>query len=112
MPFEKGKSGNVRGRPKQTAEQKAQREQFKKLLQSSTVSALENIIKIANDKKSKDCFNASKYIIDKAYGTQTAFLLEDAEKDTPLIVKVVPYGKNKDDVYDEEWENWEDDEIE
>lgn len=58
MPFEKGKSGNPKGRPKQSEEEKSQKEQFKKLLRSSTVTALESIIQIANDRYNKDRFNA------------------------------------------------------
>lgn len=67
MPYAKGQSGNPKGRPKQTAEQKSQKEQFQRLLKSSTVEALQSIIQIANDRYNKDRFNACKYIIDKAY---------------------------------------------
>ena len=50
MPYAKGQSGNPKGRPKQTAEQKSQKEQFQRLLKSSTVEALQSIIQIANDR--------------------------------------------------------------
>ena len=83
MPFEKGRSGNPKGRPKQTAEQKSQKEQFQRLLKSSTVEALQSIIQIASDRYNKDRFNACKYIIDKAYGANTAFLLDGTEETTP-----------------------------
>lgn len=63
MPFEKGRSGNPKGRPRQTAEQKSQKEQFKRLLKSSTVEALQSIIQIANDRYNKDRFNACKYML-------------------------------------------------
>lgn len=117
MPFEKGKSGNMNGRPKQTIEQKKQREEFQTLLRSSTITALQNIIQIANDRHNKDRFNACKYIIDKAYGVNTAFLIDGDEEDTPVVIKVVPYGKcnNEDewnDIQDENdlEEEWEDEE--
>ena len=71
MPYAKGQSGNPKGRPKQTAEQKSQKEQFQRLLKSSTVEALQSIIQIASDRYNKDRFNACKYIIDKAYGANT-----------------------------------------
>lgn len=90
MPFEKGKSGNLAGRPRQTAEQKTQKEQFQRLLRTSTIDALQSIIQIANDRYSKDRFNACKYIIDKAYGANTAFLL-DGEETVPVVIKVAPY---------------------
>jgi hypothetical protein len=88
MPFEKGKSGNPKGRPKQTAEQKSQKEQFQRLLKSSTVEALQSIIQIASDRYNKDRFNACKYIIDKAYGANTAFLLPQ------MKMRTNNYGKD------------------
>lgn len=114
MPFEKGKSGNPKGRPRQTAEQKSQREQFQRLLKSSTVDALQSIIQIANDRYNKDRFNACRYIIDKAYGANTAFLLDGTEETTPIVIEVVPYGKqNEDDEdWEQEWNNAPDDDLE
>lgn len=114
MPFEKGRSGNPKGRPKQTAEQKSQKEQFQRLLKSSTVEALQSIIQIASDRYNKDRFNACKYIIDKAYGANTAFLLDGTEETTPIVIEVVPYGKqNEDDEdWEQEWNNAPDDDLE
>ena len=54
MPFEKGKSGNPKGRPKQALEQKKEKEKFQELLQSATVDALKSIIAISNDKYNKN----------------------------------------------------------
>lgn len=91
MPYAKGQSGNPKGRPKQTAEQKSQKEQFQRLLKSSTVEALQSIIQIASDRYNKDRFNACKYIIDKAYGANTAFLLDGTEDTAPTVIRIVPY---------------------
>ncbi|MCI7169650.1 MAG: hypothetical protein GX234_01300 [Clostridiales bacterium] len=102
MPFEKGKSGNPKGRPKQSEEEKSQKEQFKKLLRSSTVTALESIIQIANDRYNKDRFNACKYLIDKAWGVNTAFLLDGTEETEPVVITVVPYKQEDED--EEAWE--------
>lgn len=114
MPFEKGRSGNPKGRPKQTAEQKSQKEQFRRLLKSSTVEALQSIIQIASDRYNKDRFNACRYIIDKAYGANTAFLLDGTEETTPIVIEVVPYGKqNEDDEdWEQEWNNAPDNDLE
>lgn len=105
MPFEKGRSGNPGGRPKQTAEQKSQKEQFQKLLKSSTIDALQSIIQIANDRYNKDRFNACKYIIDKAYGVNTAFLLDGTEESAPIVIEVVPFRKGTDEDWEREWNN-------
>ena len=102
MPFEKGKSGNPKGRPKQSEEEKSQKEQFKKLLRSSTVTALESIIQIANDRYNKDRFNACKYLIDKAWGVNTAYLLDGTEETEPVVITVVPYKQEGED--EEAWE--------
>lgn len=104
MPFEKGKSGNPAGRPRQTAEQKTQKEQFQRLLRTSTVDALQSIIQIANDRYNKDRFNACKYIIDKAYGVNTAFLL-DGEENVPVVIEVVPFRKPDEEDWEQEWNN-------
>lgn len=104
MPFEKGKSGNPAGRPRQTAAQKSQKEQFKQLLKSSTVDALQSILQIANDRYNKDRFNACKYIIDKAFGVNTAFLL-DGEENVPVVIEVVPFRKPDEEDWEQEWNN-------
>ena len=101
MAFTKGVSGNPSGRPKQTPEQKKERDHFKKLLKASTVTALESIIAISQDRYNKDRFNACKFIIEKAYGANVAFLLDGAEETSPIVIEVVPYKS------DEE-ESWED----
>lgn len=100
MAFQKGVSGNKAGRPKQSPEEKSDREQFKALLKSSTVSALESIIHIANDRYSKDRFNACKYIIDKAYGSNAAFLMDGVEEE-PLIIQIKPWREEDD--WEREW---------
>lgn len=102
MPFQKGVSGNKTGRPKQTKEQKEQKEQFKALLKSSTIPALESIIEIASDKKNKDRFNACKFIIEKAYGTNISLLLDGTDEQNPLVIKVI---SQKDNDNEESWED-------
>ena len=101
MAYKKGVSGNPAGRPKQTQQQKDEREHFKRLLKSSTVSALESIIAISQDRYNKDRFNACKFIIEKAYGANTAFLLDGTEDTSPIVIEVVP-RRTEDD--DDEWD--------
>lgn len=97
MPFKKGQSGNKGGRPLKTEEEKREREQFKRLLKSSTVDALRSIIEIANDKDSKDRLSACKYIIDKAYGLNTAFLEEESASE--VNIRIVPYLTDKEGIW-------------
>ncbi|HEY5556676.1 hypothetical protein [Acetobacterium sp.] len=106
MSFVKGQSGNVKGRPKQTEQQKDEKEQFIKLLKESTIKSLESIIYIAKDRLSKDRFNACKYLIDKAYGVETAFLLDGSEEAGPLVIEVVRRTKDP-DMETETEEDWE-----
>lgn len=110
MAFEKGTSGNPKGRPKQSTEEKAQREQFKALLRSSTVSALENIIYIANDRFNKDRFKANTYLIDRAYGANAAFLVDDVERE-PLVIQIKSCRDDGED-WEREWEEAPDDDDE
>lgn len=107
MPFKKGESGNLKGRPKLTEEQKKQKEHFKRLLQESTVTALESIINISKDKNSKDRFNACKYIVDKAYGSNTGLLIDDADECVSFEINVVPYQKKEPD---DDWDDIQEDE--
>lgn len=108
MAWAKGESGNKNGRPKLTDAEKQQKAEFQRLLKSSTVGALESIIQIANDRYNKDRFNACKFIIEKAYGANTAFLLDDSEEENkPLIVHVVPYKEDDEEDWNTDEEDWE-----
>lgn len=113
MAFQKGVSGNKAGRPRQTPEEKEERERFRTLLKSATVTALENIIQIANDRYSRDRFKANAYLIDKAYGNNAVFLSEDMEDIEPIVIRVMSYQKEDEDNKDEDWgeegsdEEWE-----
>lgn len=97
MPFQKGQSGNAKGRPKQTAEQKEQKAQFQALLKKATVPALESILVIARDRHHKDCFNACKYIIDKA-DVNAELSGQEAEPLTIRIIRHRPDGKEEQDM--------------
>lgn len=94
MPFKPGESGNAKGRPKQSAEQKQQREEFLSLLRASTVPAIRSIIEIASDSSNRDCIAAAKYLVDKAYGVNAAFLVDKSEVE-PLTIRIVRSDQSK-----------------
>ena len=114
MGFVKGTSGNPKGRPKMSDDEKEQREEFKALLRNATVPALQAIIEISQNKCSKDRFIACIYILDRCFGTNAVFFGENAEDIVePVIIRVMPYHK-EDENKDEDWgeedsdEEWED----
>ena len=108
MSFTKGQSGNPKGRPRQTEEQKRQREKFQALLRASTVDALEGIIQIAHDRHSRDRLNACKFLIEKAYGSNTALLMDDIESVAPVVIEIRPWKKEEDDDWGEDSDDMED----
>lgn len=105
MPFVKGQSGNPLGRKKLSQTERDEKQAFEKLLRQSTVMALSTIIDIANDKRNKDCFNANRFIIEKAYGSNVA-LLSNESKDDTLTIQIIPYRKKATESEDDEdWDN-------
>ena len=103
MSFTKGVSGNPKGRPRETPQQKEERDYFKSLLKSSTVSALQSIISISQDRYNKDRFNACRYLIDKAYGANTAFLMDGMEDASPVFIVLRQSRRERDEDWDAEW---------
>ena len=83
------------GIPKDDQNRLSNRKEKKRNFKSATVDALKSIIAISNDKYNKNRLNACKYIIDKAYGSDTAFLVED-EDEQQIIIEVRTRG-NEDD---------------
>lgn len=79
MPFRKGQSGNPKGRKRLTEQEKDERQEFKQLLRTSTVSALQEIIEIAQNPRHLRQFDACKFIIDKAYGIDPKLLADNFE---------------------------------
>ena len=69
MPFEKGKSGNLAGRPKGTG----MPEEVKEMLKAAGPKAIATLVEIATDKKAskRDRIRASEALADRAYGKAT-----------------------------------------
>jgi len=103
MPFQKGQSGNKKGRPKQTDEQKDERTRFQALLREATHPAMESIIAIACDERSRDRFKACQFIIDKAFGANTAFLTDDGSSEPITIHIVRSSAGERDQDDDDDW---------
>lgn len=70
------------GRPKQPTE-------FKELVKANTVTALQNVIEIMNDKNAKpsDRLKASEMIIDRCYGKATQLIAGDGEHDPITVIR-------------------------
>ena len=69
-PFEKGKSGNPRGRPKQTQEQKDALQMIRDLAPEAAAKLRD----LLHDEKTKpsDALRAIEMIFDRAFGKETA----------------------------------------
>lgn len=113
MSFKKGVSGNPKGRPKMSDDEKSQREEFRALLRTATVPTLQAIIEISQSKCNKDRFNACKYILDRCFGTNAVFFGEGADDIEPVQIIITPYHKEDEGNKDEDWgeedpnEDWE-----
>ena len=89
MAFEKGKSGNPKGRPKRTQKEKEAQEEIETLLKSTSVTCVKKLKqKIENDELSnRDFVNACRVILSQAYSSG---LCDDMENGgTSNTIKVV-----------------------
>ena len=84
MVFQPGQSGNPEGRAKLTEEDI----DFKKACKERGLSSLENIDKIRNNPKHKDCLKANELILWYAYGKPIETIQGSGDINKPIIIEI------------------------
>ena len=64
----------------------------------------EELIKLREILNSIDVNCIDEYMWAKAYGANTAFLLDGTEDTAPTVIRIVPYGKENEDWDEDDWE--------
>jgi len=85
MAFEKGKSGNPTGRPKENAEIKA-------LAQEKSVEAFNKIVSLLYSEDDKIALSAAKEIIDRGYG-KAAQSIDVSDSDGTIAAAILQFVK-------------------
>lgn len=109
MPFEKGKSANPKGRPKRSEEEKQLKQSFIDELKKHSMTALENLVNIANDSSNlnKDRLKANTWILEHTFG-ENFIAIEDEKSFENITVNIIRQdGKSKKKSEEEESEEEE-----
>ena len=93
MPWSKGQSGNIKGRPRRSEEEKQQIEEYKKLLLQQTPEALKTLVSLMRSLDGNTRYKACTYILDKTFGSNfVALPVNLLETDNQLTINLVTTG--------------------
>ena len=92
MPFEKGKSGNPGGRPKEAAEVRA-------AARLQGIAAIDKLTELMNDGDKRIAVTAAQAILDRGFGKPSQSMTlsgEDGKPTVTVVERVIVHPTNKD----------------
>ena len=90
MPFEKGKSGNPGGRPKEDTE-------VRKLAREHGVDAVKKLVELLSCGEGRTEMAAANALLDRGFGKPAQSLTVSGDEDAPLVTRIERVIKNTTD---------------